>query len=114
MRHCGVSSWGNDVKNSSLNAYALGIEVVGYGERNLQQLIRLTDLVEYLANHYNIPKENIIRHKDITQNDVNRRAKKLLRQPGVLSRKPDIAEAFFPMGFEVWRNSLVYRKKSRY
>lgn len=79
LRHCGESQRGKDVKAGSLNAYAMGIEVVGSGEYDIHQFIRLTDLVEYLMYHFGIPRENVIRHIDITQLDDKRLLNKTLR-----------------------------------
>lgn len=62
--HAGTSERGS---LPSMNPHSLGIEIVGSGEYNIKQLIRTTDLVEYLMGVFNIPKENVLRHSDITQ-----------------------------------------------
>lgn len=108
--HCWVSArW--DLTN--LNRYSIWIEVVWVWDYNTKQLIRLTDLTEYLMNVYNIPKENVLTHADICQYwDYSK--KKILRDWKRRSRKVDIAPKFFPMWFETRRNQLTPRKESRY
>lgn len=95
------------------NTDFLGIEVVWFWEYNTKQLIRLTDLVEYLMWVYNIPKEMVIKHSDCTQND-DITSKKILRDWKRASKKKDIWLKFFPMWFETWREQLEPRKESRY
>lgn len=108
--HAGQSEWWN---LSWMNKYSLWIEVVGTGQYNTKQLIRLTDLVEYLMKVYNIPKENVLTHADICQRwDYSK--KKILWDWKRPSRKVDIAKSFFPMWFETWRNQLTPRPQSRY
>lgn len=80
----------------------------------MHQLIRLTDLVEYLMAAYGIPKENVLRHSDISQIDKKRRDNKILWDGQAGARKVDIANAFFPMGFTAWQAQLSPRKVSRY
>lgn len=110
MWHCWVSSWGS---LTWMNKYSLWIEVVWTWQYNTKQLIRLTDLVEYLIKVYNIPKENILTHADICQKwDFSK--KKLLWDWKRASRKVDIAKSFFPMWFEKWRDQLTPREHSRY
>lgn len=109
-RHAGNSERGDKI---SMNKYSLWIEVVWFWEYNTKQLIRLTDLVEYLMWVYNIPKENILTHADICQKwDFSK--KKILWDWKRSSRKVDIAKSFFPMWFETWRNQLTPREQSRY
>ena len=108
--HAGNSQWW-DLK--WMNSYSLGIEVVGYGKYNIHQLIRLTDLVEYLMWVYNIPKENVIRHSDITQSLPFSKSK-TLRDWKRSSRKVDIGLDFFSGEFEKRRNLLKPRTQSRY
>jgi N-acetyl-anhydromuramyl-L-alanine amidase AmpD len=78
-----------------MNAYSLGIEVVGYGHFNQYQFIALTDLVQYLMGTFNIPIENVIRHADITQADTYTKAR-ILRDGQRSARKTDIGSDFFP------------------
>lgn len=95
------------------NTDFLGIEVVWYGEYNQKQFIALTDLVEYLMYVYNIPKEMIIRHSDVTQEDIFT-SQKILWDGKRKSKKKDIWLDFFPMWFEKRRNQLNPRERSRY
>lgn len=98
---------------SWMNKYSLWIEVVWTGQYNTKQLIRLTDLVEYLMKVYSIPKENVLTHADICQRwDFSK--KKILWDWKRASRKVDIAKSFFPMWFETRRNQLTPRTQSRY
>ena len=110
LRHAGNSERGN---LTNMNRYSLGIEVVWFGEYNIKQLIRLTDLVEYLMGVYNIPRENVIRHADITQY-WNYSKNKTLRDWKRRSRKTDIAPNFFWTDFQTRRNQLTPRTSSRY
>ena len=95
------------------NTDFLGIEVVGFWHYNQKQFIALTDLVEYLMYHFNIPKEMIISHACCTQDDYYTK-NKILRDGKRRSKKRDIGREFFPMGFETRRNQLTPREKSRY
>ena len=111
MRHCWVSSWGS---LSWMNKYSLWIEVVGYGEYNIHQFISLVDLVEYLMYHFNIPKENVLRHCDLTHWLSKN---KVLWDGKSKSRKVDIGLDFFGGStddFIKWRNQLTPREQSRY
>lgn len=108
MWHAWQSSWWN---LTWMNKYSIWIEVVGYWEYNTKQLIRLTDLVEYLMYNFNIPRENILRHCDLTW--AGSTSKKLWDWKSK-SRKVDISPDFFPMWFETRRNQLKPRKESRY
>ena len=111
LRHCGQSVRGS---LSWMNKYSLWIEVVGYGEYNIHQLISLTDLTEYLMYHFNIPKENVLRHCDLTwAGSVNKK----LRDGKSKSRKVDIWLDFFGWttdDFIKWREQLIPRQYSRY
>lgn len=110
LRHAG--NWKRwDCKNT--NKEFLWIEVVWYGQYNIQQLIRLTDLVEYLMYVYKIPNDMIIRHSDCTQQWYYTEHKILwdwIRK----SKKMDIWIDFFPMWFDRRRKWLKPREKSRY
>lgn len=117
LRHAGNWSWGG-VENVN-NAF-LGIEVVWYWEYNIQQLIRLTDLVEYLMHVYQIDRDNIIRHSDCTQPRVITRERKY-RDGKQSVKKLDIGVNFFwndPKSwhetFQKWRGQLIPRPFSRY
>lgn len=97
----------------NVNTDFLWIEVVWFWEYNTKQLIRLTDLVEYLMWVYNIPKEMIIKHSDCTQNDDITK-QKILWNWYRESKKKDIWLDFFPMWFVTRRNQLTPRTTSRY
>jgi len=66
--HAGVSAWKG---REDMNRYCIGIEVIwpldniGFTD---EQRRSVRELVSYLQNTYNIPSENIIRHKDIAPN----------------------------------------------
>lgn len=112
LRHAwnGSRWWCNNV-----NYKFLGIEVVWFGDFNIHQLIRLTDLVEYLMGNFPIDRYNIVRHSDVTQNreitqqrtlwDGKRRVK-----------KTDIGLNFFADNdhFKERRAQLEPRKESRF
>lgn len=113
LRHAGNGSrWGMD----NVNYGFLGIEVVGFGDYNVHQLIALTDLVEYLMwNFKTIEKVNIIRHSDCTQSrDITR--KKILRDWKRPVKKIDIDLKFFGDNehFLTRRDQLTPRKESRF
>lgn len=106
------SRWGMD----NVNNWFLGIEVVGYGEFNIHQLMRLTDLVEYLMwNFPSIDENNIVRHSDVTQDrEITRQ--KILRDWKRKVKKIDIGLDFFwdNEHFKTWREQLIPRQESRY
>ena len=67
--HAGVSSW---QKLKSLNKYSIGIEINNPGHDNIykefssKQIFSLTKLIKYLVKKYNIKKQNILGHSDIS------------------------------------------------
>ena len=66
--HAGVSSWQGKSKNNSLNAFSIGIEVIGPLENDSftdEQRNTVASLIKELAAKYGIPEERILRHKDI-------------------------------------------------
>lgn len=92
LRHAGNGSrWGMDNVNNGF----LWIEVVGFWDFNIHQLVRLTDLVEYLMwNFPSIDRNNIVRHSDVTQNrEITRQ--KILRDWQRRVKKIDIGLDFF-------------------
>ena len=92
----------------NVNNWFLGIEVVWFGDFNIKQLIRLTDLVEYLMwNFPSIDRNNIVRHSDVTQ-DRNITRQKLLRDGKRKVKKIDIGVNFFGTheNFRIWRDQL--------
>lgn len=100
---------------NNVNNWFLWIEVVGYGNFNIHQLIRLTDLVEYLMWVFNISKENIIRHSDCTQDREITRNKVIWDWKRKV-KKIDIGIPFFVDNehFLIWRDQLTPRTESRY
>lgn len=81
--HASVNSWGH-------NVYGIGIALVGnFEEREPtpKQLSVLTDLIRRLSKQYNIPKENIIGHREVHFDDDSEKFERTLC-PG---KKLDIA-----------------------
>lgn len=94
--HAGESSWGN-LKN--MNAYSIWIEVIwplkNWGFTDDQRK-SVETLIKELAQKYAIPKENILRHKDIAP-----------------KRKTDIADSFWNVYWASWeefKNNLFTNK----
>lgn len=94
--HAGESAWGN-LKN--MNAYSIWIEVIWplkNGGFTDDQRKSVENLIKELAKKYAIPKENILRHKDISP-----------------KRKTDIADSFWNVYWESWeafKNNLFTNK----
>lgn len=111
LRHCWTSVWGS---LTWMNKCSLWIEVVWCWEYNIHQLISLTDLVEYLMYNFNIPRENVLRHCDLTwAGSVNKK----LRDWKSKSRKVDIWLDFFwwtTDDFVRRRSQLTPRQFSRF
>ena len=69
--HAGISGW---KKLKSLNDYSIGIEInnpgheYGYRKFYAQQIQSLIKLLRFLKNKYNIKKQNILGHSDISPN----------------------------------------------
>ena len=105
------SRWG--VEN--VNTKFMGIEVVWYGEFNIHQLVRLTDLVEYLMGNFPIDRANIIRHSDCTQ-DRSITKDRILWDWARKVKKRDIGIDFFGSNenFQKWRDQLVAKKESSF
>lgn len=85
--HAGESSWG---KLTDMNKYSIGIEIIGPlsdGGFTEAQRKAFKELVLYLSKLYGIPKENVLRHKDIA--------------PG---RKTDVADSFWNSQFKDYRS----------
>ena len=103
--HAGESKWWDLI---FMNRYSLGIEFIWPLSSEWftrEQIITGTRLVEYLMLVFWIPKENIIRHKDITHDGSH---KKILWTPGTRSRKIDPYDNLFPENnFLKWRDDLI-------
>jgi N-acetylmuramoyl-L-alanine amidase len=84
--HAGESSW-STLKN--MNNYAVGIEIVGpqsNGGFSNPQRATVAQLVQELMRDLRIPRENVLRHKDVS--------------PG---RKTDVSDRFWSdAGFKTW------------
>ena len=69
--HAGESHWKSF---KSLNKYSIGIEINnpghdhGYKKFSSKQILSLFKLLGYLTNKYNIKKQNILGHSDISPN----------------------------------------------
>lgn len=81
--HAWSSSWNWDVW---INYYWIGIEIVGYGDHFTDaQRDSVRWLISSLMKNYNIPAENVLRHKDIS--------------PG---RKIDVDDQFWNNEYSSW------------
>lgn len=93
--HAGLSEWKG---KTDLNKYSIGIEVIwplANGWFTDAQRSSVAELVKDLATKYGIPKENILRHKDIAP-----------------KRKTDIADTFWNWTFKTYQdfiNSLFFK-----
>ena len=87
--HCGYSAWN---WKTDLNRYSVGIEVEWPWFTSAQKKT-LKSLTEHLMAVLNIPKQNVIRHKDIA--------------PG---RKTDPHDSLFTWTFPIWRSLLSPKK----
>lgn len=113
LRHAWNGSWGG---MDNVNNGFLWIEVVGFWDFNIKQLMRLTDLVEYLMwNFPSIDRNNIVRHSDVTQDRETTR-KKILRDGTRKVKKIDIGVNFFGThdNFKLWRDQLTPRTESQF
>lgn len=85
LRHCWVSEWKG---RKNMNFYSIWIEVVWWVwevfPREQRQAVR--DLIQHLMQTFNIPKENVLRHKDIAP-----------------WRKTDISDTFWNHWFKSWK-----------
>ena len=69
--HAGKSSW---KKLKSLNRYSIGIEIsnpghdYGYRKFSSKQISAIIKLLKFLSKKYNIKKQNILGHSDISPN----------------------------------------------
>ena len=112
LRHAWNGSWWGC---ENVNNKFLWIEVVWFGEYNIHQFIRLTDLVEYLMWNFPIDRNNIVRHSDVTQDrEITRQ--RMLWDWSRPVKKRDIWIPFFVDNsrFQLWRKQLIPRKESLY
>lgn len=95
--HAGVSSWG---KLKDMNNYSLGIEVIwpmSNGSFTDSQRVEVRKLIQHLMAVFKIPKENVLRHRDIAP-----------------KRKTDIADTFWNATYKTWadyQNSLIPKEQ---
>lgn len=94
--HLGISSWGN---LKDMNKYAIWIEIVWWLNNPFtdEQRKAVKELVLDLMNKYNIPKENVLRHKDFSP-----------------WRKTDVADSFWNNEFKTYQdyqNNLISKNK---
>lgn len=93
LYHAGVSQWG---EYNNLNRLSIGIEIIGPlkdGGFTFAQRSKARELIQDIIFRNGIPKENILRHADLTQKNGNS-TKKILWDWKGLSRKIDIAKTF--------------------
>lgn len=67
--HAGQSNWGNIV---GLNYHGIGIEVIGPGFTE-EQRKTVRALIQHLMAVFQIPKENVLRHADLTHKGSSKR-----------------------------------------
>ena len=112
LRHAGNGSWWGC---ENVNTKFLGIEVVGFGDFNVHQMIRLTDLVEYLMGNFPIDRYNIVRHSDVTQ-ERSITKERILWDWQRRVKKRDIGINFFGCNdnFRAWREQLKPKTESSF
>lgn len=105
--HAGQSRWGDLF---GLNSCSLGIEIIGPdGAEGFTSEQRKTvrALIQHLMAAFGIPKENVLRHADITCETAH---KKILWDGKVSARKTDVADSFWKIDRTTWKqyqDSLV-------
>ena len=84
--HCWISEWW---KKKNMNRYSIWIEVIWWVWEEFPKMQRqsVRELIEHLMKNFTIPKENVLRHKDIAP-----------------WRKVDIADEFWNHWFESWKD----------
>lgn len=133
--HAGESIWDG---KTQLNYYSLGVEIVGYSEKELtgEQYNSLGFLVKYLQGRYEIPDENVLSHAAVAYSISNNpfiyacRGRKVdgininmqrlgiyarpIYDPDVLSGivvpSPNLEKILYPAQF-LAKNKSVYSKK---
>lgn len=94
--HAGESEWGN---RKGMNAYSLGIEVIG-PEFTDAQRATVRKLIQHLMAVFKIPGANVLRHADLTNAGS---AKKILWDGKIPSRKVDVSEKFWKINRTTWK-----------
>lgn len=82
-----------------MNAYSLGIEIIGPEFTDLQRAT-VRALIQHLMAVFKIPKENVLRHADLTNVGS---AKKILWDGKIPSRKVDVSEKFWKINRTTWK-----------
>lgn len=107
--HAWLSTWGN---LTALNKYSIGIEIIWWlwdaFPREQRKAVR--ELIEHLMATFNIPKENILRHADLTH---AKSKDKVLWDGKSPSRKIDVSDLFWKHWFNSWKeyqDSLIPNK----
>lgn len=107
--HAGLSQWWS---YTDLNRYSIGIEVISdWKEFTDEQKYETAKLVQHLANKFDIPKENVVRHADITQYDIQAKESKILAPNNdeynmKNGRKWDAGINFFDGDYKKYRDEL--------
>lgn len=105
--HAGVSEWGSQ---NGMNPVSLGIEIIGPdGAEGFtsEQRATVRALVQHLMATFGIPKENVLRHADLTWAGS---ATKKLWDGKSPSRKVDVSDKFWKINRTTWKqyqDSLV-------
>lgn len=94
--HAGQSNWGTIV---GMNYHWLGIEIIGPGFTD-EQRKTVRSLISYLMWVFKIPKENVLRHADLTWKGS---MKKQLWDGVSPSRKNDVDSSFWKIDRTTWK-----------
>jgi len=89
-----------------MNAYSLGIEIIG-PEFTDAQRATVRALIQHLMATFKIPGANVLRHTDLTNAGS---VKKILWDGKIPSRKVDVSEKFWKINRNTWKeyqDSLV-------
>ncbi len=97
--HCWVSEW-KEIK--SMNFYSIWIEVIWWKweEFPREQRVAVRELIQHLMKTFNIPKENVLRHADLTWDWSS---EWILWDWKSKSRKTDISNLFWNHWFKNWK-----------
>lgn len=116
--HAGESAWKG---KTNLNRYSIGIEIIGPlsdGGFTDAQRATVATLIKELCQKYSIPKENVLRHADLTHAWSS---KGILWDGKSASRKVDVAQSFWSKfsSWDEYRSSLFHTnqptmEKSKY
>lgn len=98
--HAWVSSW---KWLQDLNKYSIWIEVVWWvgWDFPFEQRVAVKELIQHLMRSFNIPKENVLRHRDLTNTWSS---KWILWDWKSKSRKTDIDSKFFQPKYPTWKD----------